>query len=198
MPDALPLRLRLGDCARAIAHAALPAMTVQGQVHMPTVIAACARMAGTYMGWACQAVMHAAVPDGSVVLSADAAAQSPVLTQICLNTLRDLEVPLRVPPSEPWAGERFQTRLDAAATRFVMGPLLERLQKEYHLNDRQMAQAVAMGTGMLIHSVRKALEPDVGFGVAALAFEESCRLPPPTHPAHPADAPPPPEATEAS
>lgn len=185
MPEAPPqrLRLRLADCGRAIARTALPAMTVQGKVHMPTLIAACARMAGFYMCRSCQEVLNAAVPEDSVIVSADAAAQAPVLTQICINTLHDLEVPLASTPPVPWTDEKYQTRLDAAATRFVMGPLLQKLQKEYRLTDRQMAQATAQGTGVLIHSLSKFLDPNIGFGVAAMAFEESCRMPPPPAPA---------------
>ena len=83
------LAQRLSECGRAIAMATVPAMGTTGTVNVPTTIAACARMAGTYLFRSFNLQAGAASP-GDVVLSQEAAANTPALLQTCAGVLKGL------------------------------------------------------------------------------------------------------------
>ena len=141
---------RLSECGRAMAMAAVPAMGTSGTINVPTVIAACARMAGTYLFRSFNLHVQSAGP-GQVVLSQEAAANTPALLQTCAGILKELGTTIASAPVTPLDADTHKPKLDLLQTQAFMEPSFAPLQATHSLNDRQMAHAAAIGTAILIH-----------------------------------------------
>lgn len=173
MADPL-LAKKLSECGRALAVAAVPAFTSPKGVHPQTVIAGCARMAGTYLFRSFELKLPDPVP-GQPVLSAEAAANTPALLQTCAGIVKDLGTSIASAPDGSLDSAKHKTQQDFLQTQAILDPLFVPIRKTYELNNRQMALAAAIGTGMLVHLFAKHLNPNVGFGVAAVAFTEGSK-----------------------
>jgi hypothetical protein len=79
MPD-LELGQKLSDSAREYANLTISSLKVSGVVDPPTVIAACARMAGTYLFRSFDLKLPNVQP-GQAVLSVEADQHSPMLVR---------------------------------------------------------------------------------------------------------------------
>ena len=171
---------KLSECGRALAMATVPAITSPAGVHVQTMIAGCARMAGTYLFRSFNLQVQDAVP-GQVALSAEAAAHSPALLQTCAGVLKELGTAIASAPTGPLNDKKHRPTQDFLQTQRILEPVFAPLQGKFALNNRQMAHAAAIGTALLIHHFAKHLDPNVGFGVAAFAFTEGSRTVPATH-----------------
>jgi hypothetical protein len=60
----------------------------------------------------------------------------------------------------------------------VLEPVFEPLQRQYGLDDEQMAKAAALATAVLIHHFARHMDPAAGFGPAAFGFTEGARTAP--------------------
>lgn len=165
---------RISDCGRAVATATLPAMSNSGHVHMQTMIAAAARMAGCYM-FRSFGLKPDNVQPGQVVLAEQTGPSTVMLIQICANVLKELGSVTGAEPPLPLSDPHYAAKLDILTTQGILEPVLNLAQVQYGLDDRQMAQATAIGTALLVHALREHLDPQLGFGVACLAMTEGCR-----------------------
>ena len=82
---------KLSDSGREYANATIAALAVPGGVHPPTVIAACARMAGTYLFRSFGLNLKGVQP-GQAVLSAESNQHSPMLLRVAAGILSSLGV----------------------------------------------------------------------------------------------------------
>lgn len=173
----LTLGHRISECGRAVATATLPAMANSGNVHMQTMIAAVARMAGVYM-FRSFGLNPENVQPGQLVLAEQSKPSAVMLIQICANVLKELDsaTDTKLPP--PLNDPQYAAQLDFLATQRILEPVLNLAQAQYGLDHPQMAQATAIGTGLLVHALRQHLDPQLGFGVACFAFTEACRTQP--------------------
>ena len=172
---------RISECGKALAIATVPAFTSSAGVHIPTLIAACARMAGTYLFRSLSLDAGAAAP-GDAVLSVQAKEGSPLLLRTCAGILNTLGTRIASEPGEPLGGEKSQPRQTFLETQAILDPLYAPAKTRFALTDRQMAQAAAVAAGVLVHHFAKYVEPTRGFGIAAVAFAEGSQ----TMPAPPA------------
>jgi hypothetical protein len=168
---------RISECGKELAIATVPAFTSSGGVHIPTMIAACARMAGTYLFRSFHLTVGAAAP-GDAVLSLAATEASPLLLRTCAGILKSLGTDIASDPSEPLGGERNQPQKTFLATQAILDPLYAPAKVKFSLSDRQMAQAAAVAAGVLVHHFAEHVEPNRAFGIAAVAFTEGSQTVP--------------------
>src|SRR5512140_1942015 len=96
----LALGQKLSDSGREYANATIRALAQPGGVHAPTVIAACARMAGTYLFRSFDLKLKGVQP-GQVVLSEEANRHSPMLLRVAAGILANLGVTIAGSPAGP-------------------------------------------------------------------------------------------------
>jgi hypothetical protein len=168
---------RISECGKDLAIATVPAFTSPAGVHIPTVIAACARMAGTYLFRSLPLEVGAAIP-GDAVLSVEATEASLLLLRTCAGILKSLGTTVASEPSEPLGREENQPRKTFLETQAILEPVYAPAKTKFSLSDRQMAQAAAVAAGVLVHHFAKYVEPTRGFGIAAVAFAEGSQTVP--------------------
>jgi hypothetical protein len=176
MEDPTPEQ-RISECGKELAIATVPAFTSSEGVHIPTMIAACARMAGTYLFRSLPINVGAAAP-GEAVLSVEATEASPLLLRTCAGILKSLGTTIAREPSEPLGGEKNRPQKTFLETQAILDSLYAPAKAKFSLSDRQMAQAAAVATGVLVHHFAKYVEPNRGFGIAAVAFAEGSQTVP--------------------
>jgi len=162
------------DAAGEFARATIAAMKVGEGVHPPTVVAASARMAGTYLFRSFGLKVPGVLP-GQIVLSTEANEQAPSLMQITAGTLAKLGIKIAdAPPSTP-ADPKSKPALEFLVTQKKVEPAYAPIKASFALSDEQAAQAVAVGTALLIRHCAKFLDPNVAFGIAVYGFIEGSK-----------------------
>ncbi len=96
---------RLSDCAKEYANVTIRSLTISGGVHPRTVIAACARMAGTSM-FRSLALHLPNVRPGQAVLSEEANKHLPMLLRVAAGTVATLGIALPVSPTGELTDEK--------------------------------------------------------------------------------------------
>lgn len=173
----LVLGQKLSDSAREFANATIAALKLPGGVHPPTVITACARMAGTYLFRSFGLKLKDVQP-GQAVLSVEANEHSPMLLRTAAGILKNLGIAIASAPTTALVNEKTKPMHEFLHTQRLLEPLFAPIQIKYGFTTRQAAQAAAIATAILIHHFVKHLEPNAGFGVAAFAFIEGCKTAP--------------------
>jgi hypothetical protein len=176
MPD-LELGQKLSDSAREYANLTISSLKVSGVVDPPTVIAACARMAGTYLFRSFDLKLPNVQP-GQAVLSVEADQHSPMLVRTAAGILATLGIALpSSPPATAYNGRTtpIQSFLE---TQQLLEPLFSPIQSKYSLSLRHAAQAAAIATALLVHHFAKNFEPSAAFAIAALGFIEGTKTAP--------------------
>jgi hypothetical protein len=162
---------RISDCGKALAVAAIPAYTVDGKVHPPTLVCACARMAGYYLLRSAGAVTAAMTP-GAPILSPQVAERSGVLARTCAAVLASLGHALPPDPPRPLIAADAMPREELLESEARLRPLFTPLQNRFSLDDYPMARAGAVAAALVAHTVRKVLKPERSFGLAVYGFAE--------------------------
>lgn len=175
MPD-LVLGQKLSDCAREYSNACISALAVPGGVHPPTVVSACARMAGTHLFRSFELQLPGVQP-GQAVLSTQADEHAPMLLRTAAGILVKLGIVIAGTPPAEIMDARRKPMLDFLTTQRRLEPLFDPIQAKHGLTLRQSAQAAAIATAMLIHHP-KHLEPNAAFAIAAFGFIEGCKTAP--------------------
>jgi hypothetical protein len=169
--------LRVSECGKALAIAGTQAMATRGSVHLPTLVAGCARMSGSYLLRSFSLNLHGMAP-GQVVLSAQAAEKTQMLIRYCAAALHAFGSSIPAEPGSALEDPAARLRLDFAQTQRLLEPVFAALKDQHALGDEEMAKACAVATGALIHQFAKHVEPSVGFGLAAYGFTEGARTVP--------------------
>jgi hypothetical protein len=144
-------------------------------------IAACARMAGSYLFRSFDLHLPGVLP-GQAVLAAEATEQSPMLLRVAAGILANLGIIIAGSPADPVVDEKFKPLLAFLETQRLLEPLFSPIQSKYSFGYRHAAQAAAIGTALLIHHFARHLEPNIAFGLAAYAFVEGSQTAPdPVH-----------------
>ena len=176
MPD-LELGQKLSDSAREYANLAISSLKVAGVVDPPTVIAACARMAGTYLFRSFDLKLPNVEP-GQAVLSVEADQHSPMLVRTAAGILATLGIALpSSPPATAYNGRTLPIQ-SFLETQQLLEPLFSPIQSKYSLSPRQAAQAAAIAAALLVHHFAKDFEPNAAFAIAALGFIEGTKTAP--------------------
>lgn len=169
---------RIAECGKAAAVASIKAMSTGPSVHLPTLVIACARMSGSYLLRSFKLDLSF-VPPGQAVISRDVSDKTGVLLRFCVSTMQTLgsTVPA-TPPSCQLADIANKIKQDFLESQRTLEPVLAPLMQQYALDDEQMAKAVALASGALIHQSAKHMEPTVGLSYASYGFAEGTRTAP--------------------
>lgn len=168
---------RISECGKAMAIAAVPVYTVNGAVHPPTLIAACARMAGYYLLRSFGVVTTSMKP-GEAVLSPQASEKTPVLLRTCVGVLATLGNSIPSDPPQPFIDEKTTPCEDFLQTQARLLPVFAPLRAKFSLDEYQAARAAAVATAIAAHAVRANIDVTRSIGVAAFGFTEGSRTVP--------------------
>lgn len=168
---------RIAECGKQMAMAAIPAFTREGKVHPPTVVAAVARMAGTYLFRSLGHRVEGVAP-GTAVLSPQADAQLPVLMRTAANILASFGKTLPDAPASPVTEELGKLQIDLMETQARLDPVFAPLKAQFQLDDGQMARAGGVAAGVTIQAMSKAYDHAKAYGLAVYGFTEGAKTVP--------------------
>lgn len=172
------LNQRISECGKQLAAAALREYTNGTLLHPVTLIAACARVAGSQL-LRNTGLITADMPPGSVLLSPEANAGTALLLRTCAAVLTSLGDRVPAHPPSSLAEDVQHVRESFLDSHRRLVPIIERLRSQYNLDESQMARSGAVAAALVIHSVRAKVPPDRAFGVASFAFTEGAKTVPP-------------------
>lgn len=162
---------RISLCGKDLAVACAKAMTIDGAVNLPSMIAGCARMSGRYL-LRSLGLDLSTLAAGHAVLHAATAERTPVLLHLCASIVTQLGTKLASAPTRPLGTLGVPVKDDALATQRTLEPVFAPLQARFALDDEQMARAAAVAAAILVHQSGRHMDADDAFGVAALGFFE--------------------------
>jgi len=165
------------DAAGEFANATIAALKMGEGVHPPTIIAASARMAGTYLFRSFDLKLPGLKP-GQIVLSEAANEQSTHLIQITAGILSRIGIQIADPPPETAAGSKHKPVLEFLDTQKKLEPAYAPIKARFSFTDRQAAEAVAVGTALLIRHAKDFLDPNIAFGIAVYGYIEGAKTAP--------------------
>jgi hypothetical protein len=163
--------------AQEFANAAVATLKLPGGIHPGTVVAATARMAGTYLFRSFNLHLPGAEP-GQAVLSIEANEQGPILIQIAAGILSQVGIKL----DNTQAGKPTETKHKPTQpfldTQRKLEPVYAPIKDRFGLSTQEAAHAAAVATALLIRHCAKVMDPNVAFGIAAYAFIEGAKTAP--------------------
>jgi hypothetical protein len=165
------------NVARELANASLRALTVDGNVHPGTVIAATARMAGTYLFRSLVLDVRGVRP-GDVVLSVAANEQVPLLIKVAAAIVTTGGIALDDATAALPVRPQHKPRQSFLETQRVLEPLYRAITGASGMSDYEGARAAAVAAGMLIRQCVKVLEANEAFRIAAYGFVEGTKTAP--------------------
>ncbi len=165
------------DAAQEFANATISAWKLPQGIHPPTVVAACARMAGTYLFRSFDLKLPGVLP-GQPVLSAAANERAPVLVQIAASTLARIGIKIASSPPKGPADPKSKPRLEFLTTQRTLESTYAPIQAKFSLPPEQAAHAAAVATALLIRHCAKVLDPNAAFGIAVYGFIEGSKTAP--------------------
>ena len=173
----LETQQRISDCGKALAIASVSAMSIGGSVNLPNMVAGCGRMSGNYLLRSYKLDLSRATP-GQAVLSTQASAGNPQLIRFCASILRSLGTNIASGPSGSLEEQRRKLTQDFLGAQQLLEPSFQPLQRLHVLDDEQMSKATALAAAILIHQFAKHMDPNAGFGYAALGIAEGSQTAP--------------------
>jgi len=165
------------DSAQEFATASIAALRSKEGIHPGTVIAATARMAGTYLFRSFRLDLPGVQP-GQVVLSDKANAKGPTLLEITGRLLGRMGIIIERSRAGQPVDPKDQPTLSFLDTQRPLERAFSTIRARYGFDDEQTAYAVAAATSLLIQHCIKVLDPHAGFSIAALGFVEGTKTAP--------------------
>ena len=153
------------------------AFSSDGNMHPGTVVAATARMAGTYLFRSFKLNLTG-VQAGHAVLSAPANEQAPVLIRIAAAIVATFNITLdnsqAAMPNEP----RHEPRLPFLETQRLLEPIFRAITDPSGMSDYEGARAAAVAAALLISQCAKVMEPHTGFRITSYGIIEGSKTAP--------------------
>jgi hypothetical protein len=165
------------DSAQEFATASIAALKSTEGIHPGTVVAATARMAGTYLFWSFRLSLPGVRP-GQAVLSDKANSNGPTLIETTVRLLRRMGITLAPSQAGTPVDPKDQPTLSFLDTQRLLEPAFSIIRTRYGFDDEQAAHAVAAATSLLIRHCAKALAPNLGLSIAAFGFVEGTKTAP--------------------
>jgi hypothetical protein len=165
------------DAAQEFATASVATLRSADGIHPGTVVAATARMAGTYLFRSFQLHLPGAEP-GQAVLSEKANTQGPDLIETAARLLARIGIPIDASRAGNAVPEKDQPTLAFLESQRLLEPAYAPIRARFSLSNEQAAHAVATATSLLIRHCARALDPSVAFSIAAYGFVEGTKTAP--------------------
>lgn len=156
---------------------AMRAFDEAGAFPAETVIAAVARMAGSFLLRSFSLPLTGLQP-GAVVLSVQANAEGPRLIQILGGVLKHVGVNLDQSKVAANSDAAYRPQGSFLETQRLLEPQFAAIRDKYKLSYGEAADAVAAATAVLIKNCSKFLDPHTGFGLAVYGFIEGSKTAP--------------------
>jgi hypothetical protein len=165
------------DAAQEFATATIAALKLPQGVHPGTVIAATARMAGTYL-FRSFGLKLSGVKPGQPVLSNEANEQWPLLVQIAGDALSKMGVKIDNSQAEKTVDSKYKPMLEFLDTQKKLESLYEPIKDRCCMSAREAAYSIAVATALLIRHCAKFLDPSMAFSIAVYGFVEGSKTAP--------------------
>ena len=162
------------NSAKEFAGIAANAFVSNGNMHPGTVLAALARMGGTYLFRSFNLSLHGVVP-GQAVLSVAADSEAPKLLQIVGAVLANAGIAIDNTQAGTPTDPKHRPALTFLVTQRKLEAAFKPIKERDALTDLEAAHAAA---AMVIQHCAKVMDPTVGFGIAAFAFIEGAKTAP--------------------
>ena len=165
------------NAALEFANAAAATFGNNGSMHPGTVVAATARMAGTYL-FRSFGFKLADVQPGQAVLSTEANEREPVLMRIVAGILDKGGIKLDDTQAGKPVDPKHAPTLPFLDTQRKIEPVFRAIRDRIALSERDAANAAALATAFLIQHCAKIMDPSVGFGIATYGIVEGSKTAP--------------------
>ena len=173
----LTLNKQQMDAAQEFANVTMSALKQLPGVHAETLVAAAARMAGTYL-FRSFGFKLTGIKPGQAVLSDVANDKGPALIEIAGGLLSRMGIKLDNPRAGEAANSQNKPMLEFLDTQKKLEPLYTPIKIRADLSGQQAAHAAAAATALLIRHFAKVLDPNVAFGIAVYGFIEGSKTAP--------------------
>jgi hypothetical protein len=165
------------DAAQEFANVSISALKLGQRAHAATVIAATARMGGTYL-FRSFGFKLLGVKPGQAVLSDAANEQGPLLIQITHSVLSRMGIKLDNSQFGGITNSKNEPMLAFLDTQKKLEPLYTLIKARRGLTIQEAAQAAAVATALLIRHFAQVLDVKVAFRIAAYGFVEGSKTAP--------------------
>ena len=165
------------EAAQELATTAIAALKRKEGIHPGSVVAATARMAGTYLFRSFKLSLPGIQP-GQAVLSQSADVHGPILLETSARLLSRMGISLDPSKAGAQVDPKHQPALSFLETQRLLEPAFSPIRMRSGFDDEQAAFATAGATSLLILHCRKLLDPHIGFNIAALGFIEGTKIAP--------------------
>jgi hypothetical protein len=165
------------DAAQEFATATIEALKMPNGVHPGTVVAAAARMAGTYL-FRSLGLKLPEVKPGQFVLSIEANEQWTQLTQIALDCLARVGIQVDNTQAGKAIDQKHKPMLEFLDTQKKLEPMYAPIRERYGFSSLEAAQSVVVATVLLIRHSAKFLDPDTALNIAVYGFVEGAKTVP--------------------
>ena len=165
------------DAAGLYRETAWRLLSDRGRLHVETLIASTARMAGSLLYLSFD--FDPSLPPGTVVVSDQADTEGPRLMAALLATLQRLGHGVTESSLEPAFCSTAFSQLDLLASCERLGPFFLKIAELKGLDLPRAAEAAAIATAMLWHDGREILAVERGAAIAVAGFVEGCKTAPP-------------------
>lgn len=165
------------DAAQEFAQATIDTLKMQEGVHPGTVVAAIARMAGTYLF---RSFGHrlSGIKPGQFVLSVQANEQWPKLIQITGDCLAKIGIEIDRTQAGKEIDPKNKPMLDFLDTQKKLEPMYDPIKECYGFSYQEAAYSVAVGTALMILHAKNFLDPSMAFNIAVYGFVEGSKTAP--------------------
>jgi len=165
------------DAAQEFATATIEALKLPNGVHPGTVVAATARMAGTYL-FRSFGLQLPGVKPGQCVLSVEANEQWPQLINIAADALSKMKIAIDNTQAGREVEPKHKPMLEFLETQKKLEPLYAPIMERYGFSTREAAHSVALATALMINHAKNFLDPTAAFNLAVFGFVEGAKTAP--------------------
>jgi len=165
------------DAAQEFATATIETFKLPNGVHPGTVVAATARMAGTYLFRSFGLELPGVQP-GQPVLSNEANEQWPLLTQITGDCLVRIGIKIDNAQAGKEVHPKDKPMLEFLETQKKLESIYKPIKERYSFSYQEAAYSVAVGTALMILHAAKFLDPNDAFNIAVYGFVKGAKTAP--------------------
>ena len=165
------------DAAQEFAQATIDVLKMSQGVHPGTIVAATARMAGTYL-FRSLGLKLPGVKPGQFVLSVEANEQWPQLINIAGDCLSKVGIKIDNAQAGKDIDPQHKPMLEFLDTQKKLEPMYAPIKERYGFSYQEAAYSVAVGTALMILHAKKFLDPNMALNIAVQGFVEGSKTAP--------------------
>lgn len=165
------------DAAQEFSTATIEGLKLPNGVHPGTVVAATARMGGTYL-FRSLGLKLPGVKPGQFVLSVEANEQWPQLINIAADALSKMRIEIDNTQAGKEIEPTHKPMLEFLETQKKLEPMYAPIKDRYGFSMQEAAYSVAVATALLINHAKKFLDPTTAFNIAVNGFVEGAKTAP--------------------